>query len=166
MEPQESANPGELFFLVFYLLLPILMLIGSWLVHFFIRHSQEKYLRTEEQRLNGAIRLNNLRRFAAGGCAEPQLVTGSAVIANNYFVAFVANFKHLLGGELKGYTQMCTLARRLALVRLLQEAERLGANAVYNVRFETATILAANNRKATGGVELIAYGTAVKEQPL
>ena len=60
---------------------------------------------------------------------------------------------------------MCSDARRLALVRMLQEAEAAGANAVFNIRYETATIIAANNQKQSGGVELIAYGTAVRMDP-
>ena len=88
------------------------------------------------------------------------LVTGSAVVANNYFVSNIARFKHIFGGELKGYTQLCDDARRMALIRMLQEAEQAGANMVYNLRFETATITSGNSKQA-GGVEMIAYGTAV-----
>ena len=64
--------------------------------------------------------------------------------------------------EMKGYTGMCSDARRLALVRMLQEAEHFGANAVCNVRFETSTINSGEARKKSGGVELIAYGTAFR----
>ena len=73
--------------------------------------------------------------------------------------------KHIFGGELKGYTGMCSDARRLALVRMLREAEQQGADGVCNVRFETAAICSANNQKESGGVELIAYGTAFKKNP-
>ena len=154
MDVQTSPEPvGGVLVLCFYLAWPLLLLFGTWLIHRLGGRSRLRYL--EE---------TNLRRFPVVGCGNPQLVTGSAAIANNYFVAFLASFKHLFGGEMKGYTQMCEEARRLALVRLLQETESVGANAVYNVRFETATIVSAQNNKQTGGVELIAYGTAVREE--
>ena len=154
----------ELIGLAFYIALPFLLLCGSWLVYFFIRRSRDKYLTEQEWHFQGRIRLTNLKRYPEGRCRDAVLVTGSAVIANNYFVSFLSGLKHLFGGEMKGYTGLCTAARRMALVRMLQEAESLGANAIYNVRFETATIVSANNRKQTGGVELIAYGTGVKEE--
>ncbi len=165
MDVQTSPEPvGGVLVLCFYLAWPLLLLFGTWLIHRLCGRSRLRYLDEQEAYFRGRIRVTNLRRFPMVGCGNPQLVTGSAAIANNYFVAFLAGFKHLFGGEMKGYTQMCEEARRLALVRLLQEAESVGANAVYNVRFETATIVSAQNNKQTGGVELIAYGTAVREE--
>lgn len=94
--------------------------------------------------------------------SSPALVSGAAVIAGNYFVSFVSLFRHLFGGELKGYTGMCSDARRLALVRMLYEAERMGADAVCNIRFETSTINSAEQKQKAAGVELIVYGTAFR----
>jgi uncharacterized protein YbjQ (UPF0145 family) len=106
--------------------------------------------------------MTNLERSPDDAVCDPALVTGSVVIATNYFISFISSFKHLFGGEMKGYTGMCSDARRIALVRMLQEAEQLGADAVYNVRFETSTVNSGEKRKSSGGVELIAYGTAVR----
>ena len=146
-----------------YAIPPLLILGGAWLIHHLILSSRRKYLAAQEAYFREKIRMTNLKQFPAGNCSSPVLVTGSAVIANNYFVSFVSAFKHIFGGELKGYTGMCSDARRLALVRMLQEAEQQGADAVCNVRFETATIVSANNQQQSGGVELIAYGTAFKK---
>ena len=140
--------------------LPVLFLGGSWLIHYLIERSRRHYLDVQEEHFRNCIRLTNLKRFPAGQCRSPMLVTGSAVVANNYFVSNIARFKHIFGGELKGYTQLCDDARRMALIRMLQEAEQAGANMVYNLRFETATITSGNSKQA-GGVEMIAYGTAV-----
>lgn len=165
MDVQTSPEPvGGVLVLCFYLAWPVLLLIGTWLIHWLGGKKRDRYLTEQESYFRERIRMTNLKRFPQSGCLNPQLVTGSAAIANNYFVAFLAGFKHLFGGEMKGYTQMCEEARRLALVRLLQEAESIGATAVYNVRFETATIVSAQNNKQSGGVELIAYGTAVREE--
>ena len=149
-----------------YIGFPLLLLGGSWLIHHLILSSRRKYLAAQEAYFRERIRMTNLKPFPGAGRCVSVLVTGSAVIANNYFVAFAAAFKHIFGGELKGYTGMCSDARRLALVRMLQDAERQGAEAVCNVRFETATIVSANNKQQSGGVELIAYGTAIIEDHL
>ena len=152
----------ELIGLFIYLGFPLLLLAGSWLIQHLIVSSRRKYLTAQEAYYRERIRVTNLKQFPGEGCSEPVLVTGSAVIASNYFVSFASAFKHTFGGELKGYTGMCSDARRLALVRMLQEAEQQGADGVCNVRFETSTIVSANNQKQSGGVELIAYGTAFK----
>ena len=143
--------------------IPLLLLGGSWLIQHLIVSSRRKNLALQEAYFRERIQMTNLKQFPGDSCFAPVLVTGSAVIANNYFVSFASAFKHIFGGELKGYTGMCSDARRLALVRMLQEAEQYGASGVCNVRFETATIVSANNQRQSGGVELIAYGTAFKE---
>jgi uncharacterized protein YbjQ (UPF0145 family) len=66
----------------------------------------------------------------------------------------MASFKNLVGGELKGYTELLNEAREDALERMTKQAESLGANAVVNVRFSTSSV-------AQGAAELFAYGTAV-----
>ncbi len=164
MEPQEYSTGGEMIGLIIYIGFPLFLLLGTWLVHWLGSRSRNRYLDEQEEYYRNRIRLTNLRRFPPGVCRNPLLVTGSAAIANNYFVSFLAGFRHIFGGEMKGYTQMCVEARRLALVRLLQEAEQAGANAVYNVRFETASVVSAQNNKQSGGVELVACGTAVYEE--
>ena len=82
------------------------------------------------------------------------LVQGNTIRAKHLGRDFVANIKNLVGGELKGYTELLVEARRQALERMLAQAEQLGANAVVNVRFTTSTI-------TQGAAELYAYGTAV-----
>ena len=60
---------------------------------------------------------------------------------------------NLVGGELKGYTDLLTESRKEATERMIAEAEELGANAVVNVRYTTSAV-------STGASELYAYGTA------
>ena len=82
------------------------------------------------------------------------LVQGNTIRAKHLGRDMVAGFKNLVGGELKGYTELLIEARRQALERMLAQAEQLGANAVLNVRFTTSAI-------TQGAAELYAYGTAV-----
>ena len=83
------------------------------------------------------------------------VVTGSTVRAKHIGRDIMAGFKNIVGGELKGYTELLTEARTDALERMTQQAESLGANAVVNVRFSTSSV-------TQGAAELFAYGTAVK----
>ena len=153
----------DIFNISFNIGVPLVLLAATWMTQHRIIRARRKYLSEQEAHFRETIPMTNLKQFPSDACCRSILVTGAAVIANNYFVSFASAFKHIFGGELKGYTGMCSDARRLALVRMLREAEQLGANGVCNVRFETATITSANNPKQSGGVELIAYGTAFRD---
>ena len=82
------------------------------------------------------------------------LVQGNTIRAKNIGRDIGAGLKNLVGGELRGYTDLLTESRREALQRMLSQADELGANAVVNVRFTTSSV-------AAGAAELYAYGTAV-----
>ncbi len=151
--------------LFMYVVLPAILLGATWITQHNIVRARRKMLSEQEEYFRKRIPLTNLKQFPAGS-SSATLVSGAVVIADNYFISFIAGFKHLFGGEIRGYTGMCSDARRLALVRMLQEAEHFGANAVCNVRFETSTINSGEARKKSGGVELIAYGTAFRTPAL
>jgi len=85
------------------------------------------------------------------------LVTGSTVRAKHIGRDFMASLKNIVGGELKGYTELLGEARQEAVARMVAQARALGANAVVNVRFSTSSVSA-------GASELYAYGTAVRVQ--
>lgn len=82
------------------------------------------------------------------------LVSGSTIRAKHVGRDLMAGLKNLVGGELKGYTQLLHESRQQALERMIEQARQLGANAVVNVRFSTSSV-------AQGAAELYAYGTAV-----
>ena len=82
------------------------------------------------------------------------LVQGNTIRAKHAGRDIAASFKNLIGGELKGYTELLTESRRQALERMIAQAQELGANAVVNVRFTTSSVTA-------GAAEMYAYGTAV-----
>lgn len=85
------------------------------------------------------------------------MVQGNTVRAKHAGRDIAAGLKNLVGGELKGYTELLTESRREALQRMMSQAQQLGANAVVNVRFTTSSV-------AAGASELYAYGTAVVAQ--
>ena len=83
------------------------------------------------------------------------LVKGTVVQSKHFGKDFMAGMKTLVGGEIKGYTEMLVEARQIATKRMVDEAEALGGDAVINVRFGSSAVM-------HGAAEVIAYGTAVK----
>ena len=83
------------------------------------------------------------------------IVKGTVVHTKNLGRDFMAVMKTLVGGELVGYTQMLNEARQIAVKRMVDEAEEIGADAIVNVRYGTSSVM-------SGAAEVIAYGTAVK----
>lgn len=83
------------------------------------------------------------------------LVKGNTIRARNVGRDIMAAVKNLVGGEIQEYTKLIAEAREQALDRMKEEAEKLGANAIVEVRFSTSPIM-------QGAAELLVYGTAVK----
>ena len=83
------------------------------------------------------------------------LVKGSTIQSKNLGRDITQAFKSLIGGELKAYTEMMNEARALATKRMVEDAEKLGADGIVNIRYASASIM-------QNAAEVIAYGTAVK----
>lgn len=83
------------------------------------------------------------------------LVSGSTVRAKHFGKDLLASLKNVVGGELRGYTELLNESRQEAVNRMIAEAQQLGANAILNIRFSTSSV-------AQGAAELYAYGTAVR----
>lgn len=83
------------------------------------------------------------------------MVKGSVVFSKNFGKDFMAAVKTLVGGEIADYTQMLNEARAIAVKRMVDEANSLGADAVINIRYASSSVM-------QGAAECIAYGTAVK----
>jgi len=83
------------------------------------------------------------------------IVSGSTVRAKHVGRDFMAGLKNIVGGELKGYTELLHDSRQQATDRMIEQARELGANAIINVRFATSSV-------AQGASELYVYGTAVR----
>ena len=83
------------------------------------------------------------------------LVKGSTIHSKHLGKDITQSFKTLVGGELKGYTEMMNEARAIATKRMVEEAEALGADAIVNIRYASSAVM-------QGAAEVIAYGTAVR----
>ncbi|MGN0312209.1 MAG: YbjQ family protein [Lachnospiraceae bacterium] len=83
------------------------------------------------------------------------IVKGGVVQSKHIGRDFMAGMKTLVGGEIKGYTEMIDEARQIATKRMVDEAIGLGADAIINVRYASSAVM-------QGASEVMVYGTAVK----
>ena len=83
------------------------------------------------------------------------IARGSTVRARNIGRDIFAGLKNIVGGEISEYTKLQAISREQAVKRMQEDAEKMGANAIINVRLTTAMIM-------QGTAEILAYGTAVK----
>lgn len=82
------------------------------------------------------------------------LVKGSTIHSKHMGKDIASGFKTMVGGELKGYTEMMDEARDIAVTRMIAEAEKLGCDAIIGLRFSTSAVI-------QGAAECMAYGTGV-----
>jgi len=82
------------------------------------------------------------------------LVKGASIRAKHIGKDILAGFKNLVGGEIKSYQKLLDEARETAINRMIEEAKKLGANAIICCRISSAQVM-------QGASEIIAYGTAV-----
>ncbi len=85
------------------------------------------------------------------------VVRGNTVRAKHIGKDIMAGLKGIVGGEINQYTELLTEAREQAYRRMIQEANKLRADAIVNVRFVTSMVSQTMS-------ELLAYGTAVRLQ--
>jgi uncharacterized protein YbjQ (UPF0145 family) len=130
---------------------------GSWAEKRHYRSIQ----RREEELLHMAV-VTAEGSFPPGSVRNSELVIGSAVISIDYFKRLLAILRNIFGGRVKSYESLVDRARREAILRMKESAQKQGASMVINLRLETATIgRNANQKKQIGSVEAIAYGTAI-----
>lgn len=82
------------------------------------------------------------------------LVKGNTIRARHLGRDIMAGLRNIVGGEITDYTKLLNESREQALQRMIEDAEKLGANAIVGTRFVTSMVM-------SGAAELLAYGTAV-----
>jgi uncharacterized protein YbjQ (UPF0145 family) len=91
---------------------------------------------------------------------QTQLVSGNVVISVDYFKKFVSGLRSIVGGRMISYESLIDRARREAILRMKQDAKKMNANYVFNIKMETSSI-SKGAKNTIGSVEVLAYGTAV-----
>ncbi len=140
----------------------LITIILVTLGYFFGRRAEKKHIKSiieREQELNKLPAMAS--RFPPqDGEYQQQLVSGSVVIANDYFKTFVAGLRNLFGGKISAYETLLDRARREAVLRMKQEAQQHQAELIFNVKYETSNISGQYNKKMPV-IEVHAYGTAL-----
>ncbi len=143
--------------------LPILILvfayfIGSWIEK---KHFENIRQREADARNFPVVSFRTMPEDWNVGSSE--LVTGNIVVSLDYFKRVIASLKGLVGGRIKTYEPLLDRARREAVLRMIESARSQGYDAVINVRLETSRLAnARRDGKGIAGVEMLAYGTAIK----
>ena len=83
------------------------------------------------------------------------IAKGQVVQSKHIGRDFMAGLKTIVGGEIEEYTEMISEAREIVTTRMIEEATRMGADAIVGIRFGSSAIMG-------GASEMLAYGTAVK----
>lgn len=152
---------GEVLDSFFGLLVGAVALVGFG---FWGMSSERRHLRDlaeREKKYLGIVVLDTPTVPAGITAVRGELVTGSVVQASDLLKTWLMGWRALFGGEMVSIGRVLTRARREALLRLKEDANRLGATVVVNVRFETSTLGQARGRRGLPTSEIVAYGTAL-----
>ena len=143
--------------------IPVLLLIGTYMIGSAVERIHYREIRIRESRSRRFPTVNFRTPPKSWHIVGAEMVAGNVVISIDYFKRFLAGLRMLVGGRVTSYESLLDRARREAILRMKEAAFERGYNAVINVRIETSR-LASSNRKGEGtaGVEILAFGTAVK----
>ena len=143
--------------------LPILALLFAYFLGSFLERRHFAKIRKREDEYFGFPVVTFDRMPADWDAASSRLVSGSIVISLDYFKRVIAGLRAIVGGRIKTYEPLLERARREALLRMIEAARQDGYDGIFNVRLETSRLAnASGDGKGTAGVEMLAFGTAVK----
>lgn len=156
-------SSGQTLDLLFNIGFPIALLVFAYLIGSLIERRHFAKIRKRESKLRGFPVMTFERLPERWQVSNVRLVSGSIVVSLDYFKRVIAGLRAIVGGRVKTYEPLLERARREALLRMAEDARRAGYDAVINVRLETSRLAnAAGNGNGTAGVEMLAFGTAVK----
>jgi len=143
--------------------LPLLILMMAYFVGSYIEKKHFRDIQKREDDLHGFPVVSFDTMPDDWNASTSHMVTGSIVISLDYFKRVIAGLRGLIGGRIKTYEPLLERARREALLRMTEAAREQGYDAVFNVRLETSRLAnSTRDGKGTAGVEMLAFGTAVK----
>ena len=140
-----------------------LLLLGAWISGSILerRHMQGLLLLESGSRDVLAVTIEDLP--ADWQVESSELVMGNVVISQDYFKRVVGGIKGIFGGNIQVFEPLLERARREALIRMKGVAHARGYETIINVRIETSRMASARrDGKGTAGVEILAFGTAIR----
>lgn len=146
------------------LLFVLLLLVATFLAGRAIERNHLAELARRETD-NATLSVTNAEDLPEGYVpAASTCCSGSVVMGTDYFRRFAAKLKGIVGGRIGLLDRILMRARREAVARMLEQARAWGADAVINVRVETATIGRGQGKQGLMVAEVFAYGTAVRRR--
>ena len=143
--------------------LPLALLIFAYLVGNYLEKRHFRRIQRREAALDGFPVTTFASMPEEWQIERAEMVSGNVVVSLDYFKRVIAGFRSIIGGRVKTYEPLLDRARREALLRMIESAKDRGYNAVINVRLETSRLAnARGNGNGIAGVEMLAFGTAVK----
>ena len=143
--------------------LPLCLLVVAYIVGSQRERSHFKDIKFREYKTRTFPTITFREAPAEWEALSSELVMGSVVISLDYFKRFLAGLRGLVGGHVGSYESLLDRARRESLLRMKEDAIAKGYDAIINVRFETSRLASSGQKgKGTAGVELMAFGTALK----
>lgn len=143
--------------------LPLFMLMLAYLIGTVIEATHFRHIRRREDEYRDYPVVTFDTMPADWDAAHATMVAGNIVISLDYFKRVIAGLRALVGGRVKTYEPLLDRARREALLRMVEQARALGYDAIFNVRLETSRLANSSGEgNRTAGVEMLAFGTAVK----
>jgi uncharacterized protein YbjQ (UPF0145 family) len=142
---------------------PVLLLMTAYFVGTVIERNHFRRIRKREDDYRSMPVVTFDTMPEDWGAGESTLVTGSIVVSLDYFKRVIAGLRGIVGGRVKTYEPLLDRARREAVLRMIEDARGQGFDGIYNVRLETSRLAnSRGNGEGVAGVEMLAYGTAVK----
>jgi len=156
---------AELINLIMGLGTPLILIAAGFVIG---RSREKRHLKSldEREKQFAYMMQTNSRRIPSNWrVSQAGLVSGQAVIAADAFKSTLAKLRNTFGGEVRSLETLMARARREAVLRMMEEAAQMNANAVFNVRIETSTIGRGTGGKGLCTAEVYAYGTALCVDP-
>jgi uncharacterized protein YbjQ (UPF0145 family) len=154
---------AELISMFFNFGLPILILVFAYFVGSRIERKHFENIRRREADVRNFPVVSFRTMPEDWKVDSSELVAGNIVVSLDYFKRVIAGLKGLVGGRIKTYEPLLDRARREAVLRMIESARSQGYDAIINVRLETSRLAnARRDGKGIAGVEMLAYGTAIK----
>ncbi|MEO1420017.1 MAG: heavy metal-binding domain-containing protein [Pseudomonadota bacterium] len=142
--------------------IPLAVLMVAYFVGTLLERRHFASIRSREASIRGFPVMTFDRMPEEWQVGRSELFAGSVVVSLDYFKRIIAGIRGIFGGRIKTYEPLLDRARREAMLRLIEQARAAGFDAVINVRLETSRIANANSGEGTAGIEMLAFGTAVK----
>lgn len=140
---------------------PLLLLLLGYLVGSSLESKHFASIRVREAQFQSLPTITFETMPAGWRVESSALASGNVVVSLDYFKRMLTGLRALIGGRIRALEPLLDRGRREAVLRMQQQAVQMGYEAVINVRLETSQ-LDSSQRGGIAGVELLAYGTAIK----